>query len=365
VFLESKNSRCCDFDTLLAGSGCSTAAIRRASSQKPVDGAAEHLGFMDRGSSADCKQGPNPPLPNFQWATKLRKVQMDAGTFKNWRKQLCYTQEEAARHLGVVRSTIQHWEHEVTALPGAIDFACDECVCQWKQRPDLGPVLLVYTCESICRPSDGPPLLHCEPHPDNDAAIQRLVHLRKEQSLANAWIFEEGNNVIWNGPELLRECGTRSTLLGMAHPSTEPMVMDSWGLKKWRKTFGYDQFEAAERLGVRRASIQHWEQEHRSIPRVVELACQQMIRRRKQLPEFGPVLLAYADGSIWQPSQEPYYVSLLRSELCASNEIAMQHVDRLKNDPYFSNPFVTENNGEIIWTTSELLRERHNEKTTM
>ena len=131
---------------------------------------------------------------------------MDAGAFKKWRKHLSYTQEEAARHLGVVRSTIQHWEHKVTALPGAIDFACDECVRQWKQRPDFGPVLLVYTYAPIWPTSDAPPVLHCEPHPDNDVAIQRLVQLRKEQSPANAWMLEEGNNVIWNDPELLLEC---------------------------------------------------------------------------------------------------------------------------------------------------------------
>jgi transcriptional regulator with XRE-family HTH domain len=140
-------------------------------------------------------------------------VKMDAVAFKEWRKQLGYTQEEAARHLGVVRSTIQHWEHEVTGLPGAIDFACEEGMRRWKQRPEFGPVLLVYTESPIWPPSEGPnwcPLLHCEPYSHNDAAIQRAIQLRDEQKFANAWIFEEGDNVIWNGPELLLECARRS-----------------------------------------------------------------------------------------------------------------------------------------------------------
>jgi DNA-binding XRE family transcriptional regulator len=141
--------------------------------------------------------------------------------------------------------------------------------------------------------------------------------------------------------------------------------MDAWDLKKWRKKLGYNQFEAAERLGVQRASIQRWEQELRPIPRVVELACQQIMRRWKQRPEFGPVLLVYADGPIWQPSQGPYQVSILQSEPYANNQIAMQHVERLKNDPYFISPFIIDKNSEIIWTTSELLRECDKAKTGM
>src|SRR5262249_23695100 len=130
--------------------------------------------------------------------------------------------------------------------------------------------------------------------------------------------------------------------------------MDAWDLKKWRKKLGYNQFEAAKRLGVRRASIQNWEQELWPIPRVIELACQQIMRRWMQRPDFGPVLLVYTDGPIWQQPQRPYHVSILQSEVYANNETAMQQVERLKNEPYFSSPFIIERNGEIIWTTSEL-----------
>jgi hypothetical protein len=66
------------------------------------------------------------------------------------------------------------------------------------------------------------------------------------------------------------------------------------------------------------------------------------------------VLVIYAGGSIWQRSQGPYQINLLQRELCANNEIALQHVNRLRADPNFSNPFIMDNTGETIWTPSEL-----------
>jgi DNA-binding XRE family transcriptional regulator len=133
--------------------------------------------------------------------------------------------------------------------------------------------------------------------------------------------------------------------------------MDARDLKKWRKRLSYNQFEAAKQLGVRRGSIQNWEQELWPIPRVVELATHQIMRRWKQRREFGPVLLIYTEEPIWQQSQQPYQISILHSAVCANNKTAMQHVERLKHDPGFINPVIMESNGEIIWTTSELLRE--------
>jgi transcriptional regulator with XRE-family HTH domain len=138
---------------------------------------------------------------------------MDGRAFKKWRKQLDFSQEEAAKHLDVARSTIQNWEYEITPVPGAIDFACQECVRRWKQRPDFGPVLLVYTDGLIWAPADEPdclPLLYCELYSDNEAAIQRTLRLRDQPNFANAWILEEDENVVWNSSELLFECDRRS-----------------------------------------------------------------------------------------------------------------------------------------------------------
>jgi transcriptional regulator with XRE-family HTH domain len=138
---------------------------------------------------------------------------MDGRAFKKWRKQLGLSQEEAAKHFDVVRATIQNWEYEITPVPGAIDFACQECMRRWKQRPDFGPVLLVYSDGLMWAPSDNPdcrPVLYCEPYSNNDAAIQRALRLIDEPNFANAWIVGEDENVVWNSSELILECQRRS-----------------------------------------------------------------------------------------------------------------------------------------------------------
>src|SRR5262249_34008312 len=93
------------------------------------------------------------------------------------------------------------------------------------------------------------------------------------------------------------------------------------------------------------------------IPRVVELATHQIMRRWKQRREFGPVLLIYTEEPIWQQSQRPYQISILHSAVCANNKTAMQHVEWLKHDPGFISPVSIESDGEIIGPAAESLRE--------
>jgi DNA-binding XRE family transcriptional regulator len=70
---------------------------------------------------------------------------MDMAEFLKWRKSLGYTQEEAGKKLGVSRATIQNWEKGVTRIPRAAELACLQVARRWKQRPEFGPVALVYT----------------------------------------------------------------------------------------------------------------------------------------------------------------------------------------------------------------------------
>src|SRR5262249_24167207 len=133
--------------------------------------------------------------------------------------------------------------------------------------------------------------------------------------------------------------------------------MDAWDLKKWRKKLGYNQFEAAKRLGVRRASIQNWEQELSPIPRVVELACHERMRSWKQRREFGPVLLVYTDDPIWQPSERPYHICILYSAVYADNETPSEQATRLKIDRYCINPEILKGIGAIFRPPSELSKE--------
>ena len=74
--------------------------------------------------------------------------------------------------------------------------------------------------------------------------------------------------------------------------------MDQWDFKKWRKKLGINQVAAGEMLGLSRGAVQYWKSDIRPVPRAVELACQELLRRWKQRPEFGPVTLLYANAPI-------------------------------------------------------------------
>ena len=133
--------------------------------------------------------------------------------------------------------------------------------------------------------------------------------------------------------------------------------MDSWDLKKWRKKHGFNQFEAAEKLGINRGGFQNWEREVRPISKAVELACQEVTRLSQQRPDFGPVILVCADGSILRQSDEPYSVPLLRCDRHPNNESAIEEARRLRLDPLFVNPLILAEDGSVIWESSELLDE--------
>ncbi|MBR1008704.1 helix-turn-helix transcriptional regulator [Bradyrhizobium diazoefficiens] len=92
--------------------------------------------------------------------------------------------------------------------------------------------------------------------------------------------------------------------------------MDSWDLKKWRKKFGYNQFEAAEKLGVNRGAVQNWEREIRPVPKAVELACEELNQLATRHPGFGPVLLNYTDGPYCSLRRSP-----TRYQCCAASPI--------------------------------------------
>jgi transcriptional regulator with XRE-family HTH domain len=133
--------------------------------------------------------------------------------------------------------------------------------------------------------------------------------------------------------------------------------VDIWDLKKWRRKLGLTQYEAAEKLNVSRATIQHWELEHYPIPYTTELACQLLTRRWKQRPEFGPVTLIYADGPVWQQPEGGHHVRSLHCESHSNNESAIKRARSLIAESGFRNPAIIEETGEVIWDTPELLQE--------
>jgi transcriptional regulator with XRE-family HTH domain len=133
--------------------------------------------------------------------------------------------------------------------------------------------------------------------------------------------------------------------------------LDSWDLKKWRKKLGLNQFQAAEKLGINRGGFQNWEREVRPISKAIELACQEITRLWQQRPDFGPVILVCADGPISRKSDEPYSVDLLRCDLHANNEAAIEEAGRLQLDHSLVNPFILAEDGSVIWESLELLNE--------
>ena len=134
---------------------------------------------------------------------------MNVWGFREWRKGMGYTQVEAGAKLGFSRAAVQYWEGEIRP---AVELACRELLRNSKQRPEFGPVPLLYADEPTGQqvsPCSSALLLKSEPHPNNESALSRLVWLRETMSLFMALIAEDDGNVIWSGPELLHECDAR------------------------------------------------------------------------------------------------------------------------------------------------------------
>jgi len=134
---------------------------------------------------------------------------VDATALKSWRKELGYTQHEAAQKLGVTRGTVHNWECEATRVPQAVPLACHELTRRWKQRLEFGPVTLVYAADPVWEDLDGwgdvVPLQY-EGHASNFSAIRRACVLRETHSLNIAFIAERDGHIVWTSDELRKEC---------------------------------------------------------------------------------------------------------------------------------------------------------------
>lgn len=133
--------------------------------------------------------------------------------------------------------------------------------------------------------------------------------------------------------------------------------MDQWDFKKWRKKLRINQVEAGDMLGLSRAAVQCWESEIRPVPRAVELACQELLRRWKQGPQFGPVILFYADAPMPHTDSLAGNDLALRCEPYPNNESALARILRLRETTTLSMPLIVENDGTVIWSGPELLQE--------
>ena len=134
---------------------------------------------------------------------------MDQWDFKKWRKKLGINQVSAGEMLGLSRGAVQYWESDIRPVPRAVELACQELLRRWKQRPEFGPVTLLYAEGPISRVDSLPSgdlVLRCEPHPNNQSALGRVVQLRETVNLFMQLIVEGDGTVIWSSLELQHEC---------------------------------------------------------------------------------------------------------------------------------------------------------------
>jgi len=97
-------------------------------------------------------------------------------------------------------------------LPVAVELACQELLRLWKQRPEFGPVTLLYVDDPISRETSasvGSLLMRSGRHPNIESALRRVAQARDTTNLLIAFIVEDDGNVVWSGPELLREIDAR------------------------------------------------------------------------------------------------------------------------------------------------------------
>ncbi|MEW6451363.1 MAG: helix-turn-helix transcriptional regulator [Pseudomonadota bacterium] len=140
---------------------------------------------------------------------------MDMWDFKKWRRRLGYTQSVAGEKLGLSRGAVQYWECEIRPVPIAVELACQELLRLWKQRPEFGPVTLLYTDyadDPISLENSaaaGSITLRSERHPDNESALRSAALPKKTMTVFIAFIVEDDGTVIWSGPELLRAIDER------------------------------------------------------------------------------------------------------------------------------------------------------------
>jgi DNA-binding XRE family transcriptional regulator len=133
--------------------------------------------------------------------------------------------------------------------------------------------------------------------------------------------------------------------------------MDQWDFKKWRKKLGINQVEAGAMLGLSRGAVQSWESEITPVPRAVELACSELLRRWKQRPEFAPVILLYADAPMSEAGPPAGSDLVLRCESHPNNESALARVLQLKETTKLFMPLIIGSDGSVIWSGPELLQE--------
>lgn len=128
--------------------------------------------------------------------------------------------------------------------------------------------------------------------------------------------------------------------------------------REWRQQFGLTQDEAAEKFGVKRNTIQNWENGGTALPGTLAGACEVWTDRlKKEIPELGPVTLIYADAPMFVAPYGPRgKMAMLQQEPYATNAAAIARVRLLWGRRDFHGPFIIEKDHKPLWNQVELMR---------
>jgi transcriptional regulator with XRE-family HTH domain len=130
--------------------------------------------------------------------------------------------------------------------------------------------------------------------------------------------------------------------------------MNAEELKRWRERTGLTQADIAGRLQVTRATIQNWESGTTLVPAYIEAACGRLeVQLKQNDPEFGPVMLTYANGPMYGPHQK---LAMMQQEHYPSNLAALLRVFEIWEREDVYNPFIMEASGEMLWNSVELAK---------
>jgi DNA-binding XRE family transcriptional regulator len=150
---------------------------------------------------------------------------VNAEDLLNYRKPLGYTQEQMARALGVSRSSIKIGKVETHVYQRLPSWLGCEFRRRWKQRPEFGPVALVYADEPMRAKADHPIRMvfaHCELYRNNEVAIRQALRLRATGPFVDSVIVEPDGEIVWSPPDLLREFDSRRHLIRSNSKWLEP-----------------------------------------------------------------------------------------------------------------------------------------------
>jgi DNA-binding XRE family transcriptional regulator len=132
---------------------------------------------------------------------------MVAEEFRMRRESTGLSQDDAARFLGVSRTTLQNWERGTTGIPGAVEHALKVWERRVRQETARhGPVTLVYSDGPFFRSAYGPQTpgerLFSEQYAFNSQALERVRELARGRNFHNYFIVERGGSTLWDESEL-------------------------------------------------------------------------------------------------------------------------------------------------------------------